>query len=155
MTTTKQAAVTGHTSGLGKHIKEYLESCHYDVTGFSMSMGYDLRDYSKVTEVISIVKDFDLFVNSAKPDYVQSQILYRLLDAGFKGKILNIGSPVVHNLPKSWSDLKLLEYATQKTALYHAHQTLLKFFPDQLIMWEPLHTSNMEYVSNCLKEFKV
>jgi hypothetical protein len=151
----KQAAVTGHTSGLGKHIKEYLESCNYNVTGFSMSTGFDLRDYDTVAKVISLVKDFDLFVNSAKPDYTQSQILYRLLAAGFNGKILNIGSPVAHSIPKSWSDLGLLEYATQKAALYHAHQTLSKFFPDQLILWEPLHTNDTEYVFNCLKEFKV
>lgn len=150
----KQAAVTGHTSGLGKLIKEYLESHHFTVTGFSFSSGFDLRNYSKVTEVISIVKDFDLFVNSAKPDYVQSQILYRLLDAGFTGKILNIGSPVVHRIPPLWTDLKLLEYATQKTALYHAHQTLCKFFPEKLIMWEPSHTVSAEYVSTSLRKFQ-
>jgi hypothetical protein len=150
----KQAAVTGHTSGLGELIKKYLESQHFTVTGFSLSSGFDLRDYSKITEVISIVKNFDLFVNSAKPDYVQSQILYRLLDAGFTGKILNIGSPVVHKIPPLWTDLKLLEYATQKTALYHAHQTLSKFFPEKLIMWEPTHNFDAEYVATSLKEFE-
>lgn len=147
----KRAAVTGHTAGLGKLIKEYLESQNYNVLGFSKSTGYDLRDYSQVTKLLDTVSEFDLFVNCAKPDYVQSQLIYRLLKSGFKGKILNIGSPVVHH-NTGWTDLGLLEYITQKTALFHAHQTLEKFYPTQLIMWEPKHTSDIEYVSQCLKE---
>jgi hypothetical protein len=149
----KTAAVTGHTSGLGKHIKEYLESCGTTVTGFSFSGGCDLRNYAHVTEMIEIVKNFDIFVNSAKPDYAQSQILYRLIGSGFKGKILNIGSPVVHGIPKHWTDIGLLEYATQKTALYHSHQALVKFYPTQLFLWDPMHDITYEYVSQCLKEF--
>jgi hypothetical protein len=149
---TRTAAVTGHTSGLGKIILEFLKSSNCTVTGFSLSSGHDLRDYSCITSVLEIVKDFDLFVNCAKPDYTQAQILYRLIDSGFKGKILNIGSPVVHKIPEDWSDVGLLEYATQKTALYHAHQTLSKFYKDQLLMWEPFHNLDYEYVSNSLKE---
>ncbi len=155
ITVTKHAAITGHTSGLGNLIAKYLESHNYTVIGFSRSNGYDLRDYSCVSDVLSIAHQFDLFVNCAKPDYAQSQILYRLIGSGFKGKILNVGSPVVHNLPKNWTDLGLLEYATQKTALYHAHQTLSKFYKDQLLMWEPLHTIDYEYVCSSLKEIIV
>jgi hypothetical protein len=145
-------ALTGHTSGLGKIIAEFLKSRNYAMTGFSLSAGYDLRDYSCVTSILEIVKEFDFFINCAKPDYVQAQLLYRLIESGFKGKILNIGSPVVHKIPPDWTDIKLLEYTTQKTALLHAHQTLSKFYPDQLLMWEPLHNFNFEYVSNSLKE---
>lgn len=148
----KKAAVTGHTAGLGKVIKEYLESQNYIVQGFSKSAGCDLRDYAQVTTMITQIHDVDLFVNCAKPDYAQSQILYRLAKSEFKGKVLNIGSPVVyHNT--GWTDLGLLEYVTQKTALFHAHQTLVKFYPEQLIMWDPKHTTDIEYVAQCLKEF--
>jgi hypothetical protein len=149
---TRTAAITGHTSGLGKIILECLKSRGYAVTGFSLSGGHDLRDYSCITSVLATVKNFDLFVNCAKPDYAQAQILYRLINSGFKGKILNIGSPVVHKIPDNWSDIGLLEYATQKTALLHAHQTLLKFYPDQLLMWEPLHNFTVDYVSTSLSE---
>jgi hypothetical protein len=146
----KQAAITGNTCDLGKFITKYLESHNYEIAGFSRSNGYDLRNYSCVTSILDIVKDFNLFVNCAKPDYTQAQILYRLIGSGFKGKILNIGSPVVHHLPESWFDLGLLEYATQKTALFHAHQTLSKLYTDQLILWEPLHDFTFEYVSASL-----
>jgi hypothetical protein len=152
ITDTKHAAITGHTSKLGNLIANYLESQNYTIIGFSRSNGYDLRDYSCVSNILGVVKQFDLFVNCAKPDYTQAQLLYRLISSGFEGKILSIGSPVVHSLPKSWTDLGLLEYATQKTALYHAHQTLSKFYKDQLLMWEPCHALNYEYVSSALKE---
>ncbi len=149
---TKQAAITGHTSKLGKLIAKYLESCNYTITGFSRSTGHDLRDYSCVSNILNAVNDFDLVVNCAKPDYVQAQLLYRLIDSGFKGKILSIGSPVVHHLPEQWTSLELLEYATQKTALFHAHQTLSKFYTNQLLIWEPAHDFNFEYVSSALQE---
>jgi hypothetical protein len=148
----KTAAITGHTSGLGKLILKYLELRGYTVTGFSLSSGHDLRDYSCVTTVLEIVKNFDFFVNCAKPDYTQAQILYRLMGSGFKGRILNIGSPVVHKIPTNWTDITLLEYATQKTALWHAHQTLSKFYTDQLILWEPCHDLTFEYVAVSLEK---
>lgn len=150
----KTAAVTGHTSGLGKSIKEYLELNEYVVCGFSRSTGYDLRDYSTVTLMLEQVNDADLFVNCAKPDYAQSQILYRLVKSGFKGIILNIGTPVIH-CHHNWTDLGLLEYVTQKTALFHAHQTLEKLRHERMIMWEPQHVSDTEYVSQSLREFNL
>lgn len=149
----KLAAVTGHTSGLGKRIKDYLEHHDYKVHGYSKSTGHDLRDYSIVTDVLDQVRSFDLFVNCAKPDYVQSQVLYRLMKSDFKGTILNIGSPVVHHMPP-WTDLGLLEYVTQKTALFHAHQTLSKMYAGKMIMWEPQHVDCQEYVNQALEEFK-
>lgn len=149
----KLAAVTGHTSGLGKLIKDYLECRNYKVCGYSKSTGHDLRDYSIVTNILEQVNSFDLFVNCAKPDYVQSQMLYRLLKSNFNGIILNVGSPVVHRTPL-WTDLGLLEYVTQKTALFHAHQTLSKIYAEKMIMWEPQHVNSPEYVNKELDKFK-
>lgn len=150
----RQAAITGHTAGLGAQIKDYLESRNYTVQGYSLSSGYDLRDYSQVSKMLEQTKDFDLFVNCAKPDYAQSQILYRLVKSHFKGTILNIGTPVIHQ-PSIWTDLGLLEYMTQKTALFHAHQTLSKLYLYRMIMWEPQHARSHEYVNQCLDEFKL
>jgi hypothetical protein len=146
----KIVALTGHTRGLGKHIYNYLVKNNYSAQGFSFSTGCDLRDYSQVGAMIKSVKSCDWFINCAHPDYCQTQILYRLLKENFKGKILNIGSPVVHR-PPDWTDLDLLEYVTQKTALYHAHQTLDTMFPNQLILWEPDHDLDENYIVNELK----
>lgn len=147
----KLAAVTGHTSGLGKLIAEYLQSQNFVVQGFSRSTGHDLRDYARVTHMLDQVRDHDLFVNCAKPDYAQSQILYRLVAQGFAGKILNIGTPVIHQ-SHAWTDLGLLEYVTQKTALWHAHNTLTKIHPNHIVMWEPLHAADAAYVAQYLDE---
>lgn len=148
-----QAAITGHTAGLGKQIKNYLESRNYAVHGYSLSTGCDLRDYSQVGKMLQQTKDFDLFVNCAKPDYAQSQILYRLVKSNFKGTILNIGTPAIHQ-PQGWTDLGLLEYLTQKTALFHAHQNLANLYCGKMIMWEPLHVGSQDYVYQCLDEFE-
>ena len=142
-------ALTGHTSGLGSVMFDVLTNKNYKVIGFSKSSGCDIRDYSQSGSMIEQVKDFDWFINCAHPDYCQSQILYRLIANGFTGKILNIGSPVVHQNP-NWTDVGLLEYVTQKTALWHAYTTLNRFYPEKVLMWEPDHTTDRDYVINSL-----
>jgi len=143
-------ALTGHTRGLGAVINQYLAHKGHVVLGFSLTNGHDLRDHSQVGRMIDRVQGSDWFVNCAKPDYAQSQILYRLMASGFDGRVLNIGSPVVHRAT-GWSDLGLLEYSTQKVALHHAHQMLAPLYPSQLIMWEPDHTLDYQYVSGYLE----
>lgn len=149
-----KAAITGHTSVMGSIIANYFENKNYTVLGFSKSTGYDLRDYSRVTEMLNIVNQFDLFINCAKPDYCQTQILYRLISSEFRGRILNIGSPVVHQTPE-WTDLGLLEYVTQKTALFHAHSTLNKLYPNKLLLWEPMHKIDLDYVVKSLQDLEL
>lgn len=145
-------ALTGHTRGLGKQIKLILDDKKYDVAGFSLSTGCDLRDYTQVGHMIDQIQHRDWFINCAHPDYCQTQILYRLISSGFGGKILNIGSPVVHQDP-GWTDLGLMEYVSQKTALWHAYTTLNAQYPGQVFMWEPQHTTDRDYVAQCLAEF--
>lgn len=142
-------ALTGHTRGLGSIIHQYLTHKGHHVLGFSTTNGHDLRDYSQVGRMINQVQDADWFINCAKPDYAQSQILYRLMAMNFGGRVLNIGSPVVH-CATGWNDLGLLQYVTQKTALHHAHHVLDPLYPNQLIMWEPDHTLDYQYVSGYL-----
>lgn len=145
-------ALTGHTRGLGKVICRHLIKHDHDVMGYSLSTGHDLRDYSQVSGMIDKVMSCSWFINCAHPDYCQTQILYRLLTEGYQGKILNIGSPVVHQVP-DWTDFGLLEYVTQKTALYHAHTTLSRLFHDRIFMWEPLHVNDEDYVADQLSEY--
>lgn len=139
----RNIALTGHTGNLGSIIKDVLENKGHFVQGFSKSTGTDLRDYSQVGHMIQSIKNFDWFINCAHPEYCQSQILYRLLKENFKGKILSVGSPVVHRNP-GWTDLGLIEYITQKTALWHAHSSLAALYPGQLWLWEPAHTGNKQ-----------
>jgi hypothetical protein len=134
----KRAAITGHTSGLGYCFFETLKNQGYQVHGFSRSNGYDLRDYSCVTKMIEKIQDFDLFVNNAKPDYAQSQILYRLCRSWNHGTIVSIGSQAIIDHP-GWTDLYLLEYLTQKVALAHAHQELSKISSCRLELIHPAH----------------
>lgn len=134
----KTAAITGHTCQLGKDFSQALEKRGYHVSGYSRSTGYDLRDYSCVTKMLEQIKDFDCFVNIAHPDYVQAQILYRLVREHPKNSstIVNIGSSVVRLNP-GWTDTHLLEYQTQKTALYSACELLQPISSCKLIWLEP------------------
>lgn len=139
----KRAAVTGHTTGLGNSWYRLLNNHGYTVKGFSRSTGYDLRDYSHVTQMLSDINGFDLFINNAKPDYSQSQILYRLAREWSRGTIVSIGSLATVHDPK-WSDTFLLEYLTQKTALCHAHQVLEPLSSCRMILVHPGHLDNTD-----------
>jgi len=153
---TKHAAITGHTSGLGASFYKLLADQGYKVHGFSQSNGYDLRDYSQVGRMLSAIKGFDLFINNAKPDYSQSQILYRLVREWDSGSIISIGSDATINSPR-WTDTFLLEYLTQKTALVHAHQVLTPVAKCKLILVHPTHLGDNTdmYVNTLITTLKL
>lgn len=131
-------AITGHTSGLGKSFYDLCIQKGHNAQGFSRSNGYDLRDYSKVTFMLDKIKDFDIFINNAKPDYAQAQILYRLTRLWSTGTIISIGSAVI-DYPPDWTDSHLLEYTTQKQALAHANKVLSKISKCNLVLLNPAH----------------
>lgn len=136
-------AVTGHTTGLGKSFYQECINRGHTVKGFSRTNGYDLRDYSKVGLMLDQVDEFDLFINNAKPDYAQAQILYRLVRQDTCKKIVSIGSEVIV-APPAWTDTFLLEYVTQKTALAHSVQVLANITKCQLILLNPKHLDNTD-----------
>jgi len=138
----KKIAVTGHTSGLGKSFFDLLSTQGHEVVGYSKSNGHDLRDYSIVSKIIEEIQGFDLFINNAKPDYSQAQIVYRLARS-WDGILLSIGSRAVVDPPK-WSDTFLLEYLTQKTALVHAHNVLESVSKCKLVIVHPAHIQNTD-----------
>ena len=152
----KQAAITGHTSGLGASFYKLLHNHGYEVHGFSRSNGYDLRDYSQVGDMLEQIKDFDLFVNNAKPDYAQAQIVYRLVRQWKKGTVLSIGSCATIT-PPGWTDTFLLEYLTQKIALVHSHQMLEPNATCRLLIVHPEHLDNNtdDYVEQLVKELNL
>jgi len=149
----KRAAVTGHTTGLGNSFFRLLSDRGYQVHGFSRTTGYDLRDYSCVTNMLEQIKGFDLFINNAKPDYVQSQIVYRLSREWTSGTIVSIGSQATIQNP-NWSDTFLMEYLTQKIALCHAHTLLQPVAKCQLVIVHPAHLGDNTdlYVNQLLTE---
>lgn len=134
-------AITGHTTGLGKSFYDELIRRGHHVEGFSRTNGYDLRVYSRVSAMLDKIVDFNVFINNAKPDYAQSQILYRLTQLWNNGMIISIGSMAIINDPQ-WTDSNLLEYLTQKTALAHAHSMISRISQCQLILLNPAHLDN-------------
>jgi hypothetical protein len=101
------------------------------------------------------IKDFDLFVNNAKPDYAQTQIVYRLVREWQQGTILSIGSHSSIS-PPIWTDTFLLEYLTQKTALAHAHNVLEPLARCRLLIVHPTHLDNTDlYADQVLKELQL
>lgn len=152
----KQAAVTGHTTGIGNSFFRLLKEKGYQVHGFSRTNGYDLRDYSCVTNMLHQIKGFDLFINNAKPDYVQSQIVYRLSRDWVSGTIVSIGSQAVIQDP-GWTDTFLMEYLTQKIALCHAHKLLQPVVNCTLKIVHPAHLGNNPdlYVKQLLDELNL
>ena len=152
----KRAAITGHTTGLGNSWYRLLAEHNYEVHGFSRTTGYDLRDYLQVSNMLEKIKDFDLFINNAKPDYSQSQILYRLVRSWVRGgTVVSISSQAVKRNP-GWTDTFLLEYLTQKVALDHAHQVLESVSPCSLILLHPAHLTDTDnYVSQSIKDLNL
>lgn len=149
-------AITGHTSGLGQSLYNECIARGHTVSGFSRSTGYDLRDYSQVGLMLEQVKDFDLFINNAKADYIQAQILYRLARQWTSGTIVSIGSGILDVAP-AWTDTFLLEYFTQKVALQHAHSVLAPVVTIKLILLNPAHLgdSTLDYARKQLDDLGV
>jgi hypothetical protein len=102
--------------------------------------------------MLNEIKEFDFFINNAKPDYAQAQILYRLVRQWNKGTVISIGSAVLNKMPQ-WDDTFLLEYVTQKHALDHAHRVLTPVTNCKLILVNPSHLGDItdEYAKQCLE----
>jgi hypothetical protein len=75
-------AITGHSKGLGKVLSEYFNVDNNQVTGFSRSNGYDISIENSRQQILSIIKDYDLFVNNAYNNFDRSQ--YILLESVYK-----------------------------------------------------------------------
>ena len=68
-------ALTGHTTGLGKHLVEQFGSKGYDLKCFTLSEGYDINSESGRQTIVEEAKDCDVFINNAyqqiDPDNVE------------------------------------------------------------------------------------
>jgi len=70
-------AITGHTSGLGRHIFENLNMLGHDCTGLSRKNGYHLKRHQK--EIVEIACSHDVFINCAHKDFHQVEIFDKLI----------------------------------------------------------------------------
>ncbi len=141
----KKIAISGHSKGLGSEFhKRYTEMGHI-VSGFSRSNGYDLRDWSLMQKMITQIRDYDIFINIAKPDFVQTTILYELwkIWRNQNKTIINIGSGITYLpvCPKNLFDDPAMDaYRTAKISLNEASAQLsYKSSWPKIILVNPSH----------------
>ena len=89
-------AITGHTSGIGKAIKEYLKNKGHSVIGFSRTNGYNIENSESRKKIVELSQDCDGFINNAYVFNDESQFnLLKEIHASWIGNkkvIVNIGS---------------------------------------------------------------
>ena len=109
-----KVAITGHTSGLGKALFD-LFSIGNQVTGFSRSNGYDIRNFKKIVDRIH---GYDVFINNAYDKYSQIDLLREvfLIWQDQPKTIINISSLASSNL-KSFITKQVSQYSVHKAAL--------------------------------------
>lgn len=108
-------AITGHTSGIGKHLYNKLSP---NTIGFSRSTGYDIDLKEDRKRIIAESKDCDIFINNAESNFAQTYLLIELFKEWKDSNktIINVGSRISEIILPS-NRLELLEYQAQKTIL--------------------------------------
>jgi NADP-dependent 3-hydroxy acid dehydrogenase YdfG len=87
-------AITGHTKGVGKALKEFFEQHGHYVVGFSRSTGYNISLHKDRQTILQEVKDFDVFINNAYSPAGQTAMLSGIIDlwTNTSNTIININS---------------------------------------------------------------
>lgn len=102
--------ITGHTSGIGEIIYNGFENVH----GVSRSEGYDISNVEQSNSIVSLAKEYDIFINNAfsvkdinnltNPEtmFSQTELLYKVYDV-YKDSvtpklIINLGSNTTHGI---------------------------------------------------------
>lgn len=87
-------AITGHTKGVGKALKELFGQHGHNVVGFSSSTGYNISSHEDRQMILQEVKDFDVFINNAYSPLGQTAMLASIIDlwTGTPNTIININS---------------------------------------------------------------
>ena len=93
-------AITGASRGIGLGIKQYFESKGHEVTGFSKSAGFNISSPVIREKIVSICKDYDIFVNNAYSTDGSQFSLLKKIYAAWQGQdktIINISSRFTTN----------------------------------------------------------
>jgi hypothetical protein len=106
-----KAAITGHTSGLGRAFYNALPGS----IGFSRTNGYDISLEETRSRILSECKDCDLFVNNAYHFIGQPALLQELIKSN--KTIINIGSNVIYYAKEMVDKFSLTEYCKSKALL--------------------------------------
>jgi NADP-dependent 3-hydroxy acid dehydrogenase YdfG len=117
-----RVAITGHTRGIGQAFAQLFNDHGADVTGYSLSTGYDIGDCSVVKKILGETKNFNIFINNAYHPTGQYNILEGLINQwkGTNKLIVNIGSTIVYDNDKSVDD-----YIIAKQAQLHLTRSTL------------------------------
>jgi len=71
----KKAAVTGHASGIGKGLYEYLLSKNINTKVFDKTSGFDIGTKENQDLIVEFTKDCELFFNNAYSGYAQVELM--------------------------------------------------------------------------------
>jgi hypothetical protein len=117
--------ITGHTKGLGKILFDHFLK-KYEIKGFSRSNGYDIKNPFDRKKIIKESTNFDIFINLVHNYYHQTDLLYELHKnwSGQQKLIICIGSKAIHRKNFGENNYQLIEYKTQKTALFNMFENL-------------------------------
>ena len=112
-------AITGHTKSLGKSLFETLKDQHHEVSGFSRSNGYDIKNPFDRKKILVESSDAVVFINLVHNYYHQTDLLVALHKAwqGQNKLIINVSSGVVHNEEWATDNHDMMEYKVQKINL--------------------------------------
>jgi len=117
-------AVTGHTSGIGLAIKNFMIAQGHDVRGFSRTNGYDISKDGTLEQIVDECKDVDIFFNNAYFDFQQTKLLYSLYQSwkDQRRTIVNIGTIRTQKQDYTYLDRPNypLHYWTTKSSLDNA-----------------------------------
>lgn len=121
-------AITGHTSGIGKAIGEWMTARGHHVRGFSRTNGYDISNDAILDRIVKECEDIDIFFNHAYYDFQQTKLLYLLHQAwrDQRRTIVNTGTNRTQKQDYTYLDPNLIaaeyppHYWTTKCSLDNA-----------------------------------
>ena len=109
--------ITGHTSGIGKALYK-----KYGGIGLSKTTGFDISK----DDIEPYLQGIKVFVNNAWDGYnpfAQTMLLQKIIDFGYKGKIINIGTNTMYN--GNYKSSKAALESTNRDLFIEGHDTTL------------------------------
>jgi hypothetical protein len=90
-----KVSITGHTSGIGKHLYESLDN----TIGFSRSNGFDIENENNLDKIYELSKDCHVFINNAYFQDAQLKLFNKFYkNWRYKEKtIINIVSKTIYS----------------------------------------------------------
>ena len=150
--------LTGHTKGLGKILFDSFCK-NFEITGFSRSNGYDIKNPFDRKKILKECIDCNIFINLAHNYYHQTDLLFEFFKSwqGQKKLIINISSTVVNNEFWGLDRFDHIEYKNQKISLETMSRILNKknMFPliKNYRISEINFTEDFKNLNNIINEF--